>query len=113
MRAATIRDGEVLVEEDPDPGAGGGRGGPYPPPPGSPADMPGLELAGVVEALGSGASRFAVGDRVMGIVGGGGQGELAVVHERQLMAVPAAVSFPDAGGLPEVFTTGADAGLAP
>src|ERR1044071_6161948 len=111
MRAATIRDGEVLVDEHPDPVAGAGqvlvrvRGaglngadqmqlrGRYPAPPGSPADIPGLELAGVVEALGSGASRFAVGDRVMGIVGGGGQAELAVVHERQLMAVPGPVSF--------------------
>jgi NADPH2:quinone reductase len=127
VRAATIRDGEVLVEEhaDPEPGAGqvlvrvraaGLNGadmmqlrGRYPAPPGSPADIPGLELAGVVEALGAGASRFAEGDRVMGIVGGGGQAELAVVHERQLMPVPDGVDFPDAGGLPEVFTTAHDA----
>ena len=85
------------------------RRGRYPAPPGSPPDIPGLELAGIVEALGAGAMRFAEGDRVMGIVGGGGQGELAVVHERQLMAVPEAVAFPDAGGLPEVFTTAHDA----
>jgi NADPH2:quinone reductase len=127
MRAATIRDGEVLVEEHPDPVAGAGqvlvrvRGaglngadqmqlrGRYPAPPGSPADIPGLELAGVVESVGPGALRFAVGDRVMGIVGGGGQAELAVVHERQLLPVPAGVDFPDAGGLPEVFTTAHDA----
>ena len=127
MRAATIRDGEVFVDEHPDPVAGAGqvlvrvRGaglngadqmqlrGRYPAPPGSPPDIPGLELAGVVEALGPGAARFAVGDRVMGIVGGGGQAELAVVHERQLMAVPSSVEFPDAGGLPEVFTTAHDA----
>jgi NADPH2:quinone reductase len=127
MRAATIRDGEVLVEEHPDPVAGAGQilvrvrgaglngadqmqlAGRYPAPPGSPKDIPGLELAGVVEALGSGASRFAVGDRVMGIVGGGGQAELAVAHERQLMPVPSCVEFPDAGGLPEVFTTAHDA----
>src|SRR4051794_39548033 len=98
MRAATIRDGEVLVEEhpDPQPGArqvlvrvpGGGtngadmpqRRGRYPAPAGSPQDIPGLELAGEVAGLGPGASRFAEGDRVMGIVGGGGQAELAVVH---------------------------------
>jgi putative PIG3 family NAD(P)H quinone oxidoreductase len=127
MRAATIRDGEVLVEEHPDPVPGKGevlvrvrgagingadlhqRAGGYPAPPGSPPDIPGLELAGEVAALGDGASRFAEGDRVMGIVGGGGQGELAVVHERQLMPVPAAVAFPDAGGVPEVFTTAHDA----
>ena len=127
MRAATIRDGEVLVEEHPDPEPGVGqvlvrvraagvngadmlqRRGRYPAPPGSPQDIPGLELAGEVEARGDGAARFADGDRVMGIVGGGGQGELAVVHERQLMPVPDGVGFPDAGGLPEVFTTAHDA----
>jgi len=127
MRAATIRDGEVLVEQHPDPEPGAGqvlvrvraagingadmlqRKGRYPAPPGSPPDIPGLELAGVVEALGASAERFAEGDRVMGIAGGGGQAELAVVHERQLMPVPDAVGFPDAGGLPEVFTTAHDA----
>jgi len=127
MRAATIRDGEVLVEEhpDPEPGIGqvlvrvGGAGlngadmmqlaGRYPAPAGSSPDIPGLELAGLVEALGPGAERFAHGDRVMAIVGGGGQAELAVVHERQLMRVPDAVELPDAGGLPEVFTTAHDA----
>jgi putative PIG3 family NAD(P)H quinone oxidoreductase len=127
VRAATIRDGEVLVQEhfDPEPGAaevlvrvrGAGlngadmlqRKGRYPAPPGSPADIPGLELAGEVCGLGPGATRFAEGDRVMGIVGGGGQAELAIVHERQLMPVPDAVAFPDAGGLPEVFTTAHDA----
>jgi len=127
MRAATIRDGEVLVEQHPDPEPGAGqvlvrvraagingadmlqRKGRYPAPPGSPPDIPGLELAGVVEALGAGAERFAEGDRVMGIAGGGGQAELAVVHERQLMPVPDAVGFPEAGGLPEVFTTAHDA----
>ncbi len=127
MRAATIRDGEVLVEEHPDPEPGAGQvlvrvraaglngadqmqlRGRYPAPPGSPPDIPGLELAGEVVGLGPGAGRFEEGDRVMGIVGGGGQGELAVVHERQLMPVPDAVGFPDAGGLPEVFTTAHDA----
>ncbi len=127
MRAATIRDGEVLVEEhaDPEPGAGEvlvrvrgagingadmlQRRGRYPAPAGSPPDIPGLELAGEVAGLGPGATRFGEGDRVMGIAGGGGQAELAVVHERQLMPVPDGVGFPDAGGLPEVFTTAHDA----
>ncbi|HUR86364.1 MAG TPA: NAD(P)H-quinone oxidoreductase [Solirubrobacteraceae bacterium] len=127
MRAATIRDGEVLVEEHPDPQPGAGqvavrvrgagingadmlqRRGRYPAPAGSPADVPGLELAGEVCEVGPGATRFGPGDRVMGIVGGGGQAELAVVHERQLMPVPDGVEFPDAGGLPEVFTTAHDA----
>lgn len=127
MRAATIRDGEVLVEEHPDPVPGAGevlvrvraaglngadmmqRRGLYPAPPGSPADIPGLELAGEVAALGPGASRFAEGERVMAIVGGGGQAELAVVHERQLMPIPDALDWPSAGALPEVFTTAHDA----
>ncbi len=127
MRAATIRDGEVLVEEHPDPVPGRGevlvrvrgagingadihqRAGGYPAPPGSPPDIPGLELAGEVAALGDGAERFAVGDRVMGIVGGGGQAELATVHERQLMPVPEGLPWAEAGGLPEVFTTAHDA----
>jgi NADPH:quinone reductase len=127
MRAVTIRDKQVVIEEHPAPTPGCGevlvrvcaaglngadmmqRRGLYPAPPGSPADIPGLELAGVVDQLGQGAQRFAVGDRVMAIVGGGGQAELAVVHERQLMPVPAALDWPAAGGLPEVFTTAHDA----
>src|SRR3954466_4669481 len=106
MKAATIRDGELVVAEHPDPEPGTGevlvkiasaglngadmlqRKGGYPAPPGSPADIPGLELAGEVRATGPAAERFQAGDRVMGIVGGGGQAELATVHERQLMPVP-------------------------
>jgi len=127
MRAATIREGQILVEEHPDPVPGDGevlvrvlaaglngadmmqRRGLYPAPPGSPQDIPGMELAGEVQALGRGAERFALGDRVMAIVGGGAQAELAVVHERQLMPIPAALDWPAAGGLPEVFTTAHDA----
>jgi NADPH:quinone reductase len=136
MRAATVRDGQVVVAEHPDPQPGTGevlvrvraaglngadihqRAGRYPAPPGSPPDIPGLELAGEVAALGPGAERFAEGDRVMAIVGGGGQAELCVVHERHLMPVPAGLSWAEAGGVPEVFTTAHDAlftqaGLAP
>jgi NADPH:quinone reductase len=127
MRAVTIRDKQVLIEEHPDPVPGAGevlvrvraaglngademqRRGLYPAPPGSPPDIPGLELAGEVVELGQGATRFAAGDRVMAIVGGGGQAELAVVHERQLMPVPGALDWAQAGGLPEVFTTAYDA----
>jgi NADPH2:quinone reductase len=127
MRAVTIREQQILVEEHPDPVPGVGevlvrvraaglngadmmqRRGLYPAPPGSPQDIPGMELAGEVAALGPGAKRFAAGDRVMAIVGGGGQAELAVVHERQLMPVPAVLDWPAAGGLPEVFTTAHDA----
>ena len=59
--------------------------------------------------LGPGATRFADGDRVMAIVGGGGQAELAVVHERVLMPVPENLTWPEAGGVAEVFTTAHDA----
>src|ERR671929_199364 len=127
MRAVTIRDKELSVEDHPDPEPGSGeilvrvkaagingadmmqRRGLYPAPPGSPPDIPGLELAGVVVATGPGAERFSEGDRVMAVVGGGGQAELAIVHERAAMPVPDALDWPAAGGFPEVFTTAHDA----
>ena len=127
MRAVTLKDGDLTVGEHPDPEPGAGellvrvraaglngadmmqRRGLYPAPPGAPQDIPGLELAGEVEALGPGAARFAEGDRVMAVVAGGGQAERAVVHERALMPVPDALSWPEAGGFPEVFTTAHDA----
>jgi NADPH:quinone reductase len=127
VRAVTIRDTQLIVEEHPDPTPGAGevliavkaaglngadmhqRLGRYPAPPGSPQDIPGLELAGEVVKRGRDADRFEVGDRVMGVVGGGGQAELAVVHERMLMPVPGNLGWPEAGGLPEVFTTAHDA----
>jgi NADPH2:quinone reductase len=127
VRAVTIQDGKLVVEDRPDPGPGTGellvrvraaglngadmlqRKGGYPAPPGSPPDIPGLELAGEVAGLGPGARRFEEGDRVMAVVGGGGQAELAVVHERAAMPVPEVLDWPQAGGLPEVFTTAHDA----
>ena len=127
MRAVTIKDGVLSVSEHPDPVPGAGevlvrvaaaglngadmmqRRGLYPAPPGAPQDIPGLELAGEVVARGPGATRFDEGDRVMGIVSGGGQAELAVVHERILMPVPERLSWVQAGGTPEVFTTAHDA----
>src|SRR6266851_1327852 len=122
MRAATIRDGEVLVEEHPDPEPGKGevlvrvraaginggdlhqRAGRYPAPPGWPADIPGMELAGEVVGRGPAAERFEEGERVCSLVGGGGQAELAVVHERVAMPVPGRLDWPEAGGFAEVFT---------
>jgi NADPH:quinone reductase len=127
MRAVVIRDNELHVEDYPDPVAGAGevlvrvkaagingadmhqRLGRYPAPPGAPQDIPGLELAGEVVECGPGVLRFKRGDRVMGIVAGGGQAELAVVHERILMPVPENLSWVEAGGAPEVFTTAHDA----
>jgi NADPH:quinone reductase-like Zn-dependent oxidoreductase len=85
------------------------KNGRYPAPPGNPADIPGLELAGEVVGLGEGVLRFEEGDRVMAIVGGGGQAELATLHERAAMPVPDALDWPAAGGTPEVFTTAHDA----
>jgi NADPH:quinone reductase len=136
MRAVTIKDQNLSVEDHPDPAPGAGevlvrveaaglngadmmqRRGFYPAPPGAPQDIPGLELAGEVVACGLGATRFSPGDRVMGIVAGGGQAELAVVHERILMPVPDNLDRVQAGGVPETFTTAHDgiftqAGLRP
>lgn len=127
MRAATIVERTIQILDHPDPVPGTGqilvrvkaaglngadllqlRGG-YPAPPGVPVDIPGLELAGEVIARGPQAERFAIGSRVMAVVGGGGQAELAVVHEREAMAIPDGVSWEVAGGFPETFTTAHDA----
>jgi NADPH:quinone reductase len=127
MRAATIREKEIVIEGHPDPAPGSGevlvrvhaaglngadmmqRRGLYPAPPGSPQDIPGMEFAGEITALGAAAERLTVGERVMGIVGGGAQAELVTVHERQLMPVPQSLDWISAGGLPEVFMTAHDA----
>jgi len=127
VRAATIREKEIVIEEHPDPAPGLGevlvrvhaaglngadmmqRRGLYPAPPGFPQDIPGMEFAGEVAALGDAAERFSVGERVMGIVGGGAQAELLTVNERLLMPVPQSLDWVQAGGLPEVFTTAHDA----
>ncbi|HEX6313154.1 MAG TPA: zinc-binding dehydrogenase [Acidimicrobiia bacterium] len=127
MRAVTVVDGRLEWREHPDPEPGRGellvsvraaglngadmlqRRGLYAAPPGSPADIPGLELAGEVVGTGPDVRGFAVGDRVMAVVGGGGQAELAVVHERTALAVPADLPWAQAGGFPEVFTTAHDA----
>ena len=85
------------------------RKGGYPAPAGSPPDIPGLELAGQVVECGPGAERFTVGDGVMAIVGGGGQAELAVLHERAAMPVPEGLELVPAGAAAEVFTTAHDA----
>lgn len=88
------------------------RRGAYPAPPGWPADIPGMEYAGEVESVGSGASRWRIGERVMGLVGGGAHAEYVVVHEDEALPVPENLSFPEAAAIPEAFLTGYDALLA-
>ncbi|GLC23968.1 NAD(P)H-quinone oxidoreductase [Roseisolibacter agri] len=85
------------------------RRGHYPAPPGAPADVPGLEYAGEVAALGPGAREWREGDRVFGLVGGGGHAEYVVVHERTAVRVPDALDWPAAGAVPEAFVTAHDA----
>ena len=127
MLAAIVSDGRLVVEERPDPvpgdrelliriaGAGingadlAQRAGRYPAPPGAPPDIPGLECAGTVAAVGAGVLGFAVGDRAMGLLGGGGQAELATVHERHALHVPDALDDVQAGGFMEVVATAHDA----
>jgi NADPH2:quinone reductase len=84
------------------------RRGQYAAPPGWPADIPGLEYAGEVEAV-RGASRWKVGDRVMGLVGGGAQAELVTVHQDEALPIPEGLSFAEAAAIPEVFLTAYDA----
>ncbi|UCC75162.1 MAG: NAD(P)H-quinone oxidoreductase [Gemmatimonadota bacterium] len=85
------------------------RRGLYPPPPGWPAEIPGLEYAGEVEAVGEAVELWQAGDRVMGLVGGGGYAEYVVVQEREALAIPPLLSFEEAAAVPEVFITAHDA----
>ena len=128
MFAATITDGAVAWRERPDPTPGPGdllvrvraaglcngdlmqMAGFYAPPPGTaPPELPGMELAGEVLEVGAGCRRFAVGDRVMAVVPGAGQASLAVLPELVAMPVPDTVSWAQAGGFPENYTTAHDA----
>lgn len=88
------------------------RAGFYPPPPGVPADIPGLEYAGVIDAVGPGASRFSTGDRVYGLVAGGAYAEQIVVHEREVAPIPAGLATEEAAAIPEAFLTAYDALVA-
>jgi NADPH:quinone reductase-like Zn-dependent oxidoreductase len=127
VHAVTIVDGALhwRPHADPEPGAGEilvavkaagisnadllQRAGLYPPPAGVAPDIPGLEAAGEVVGLGPGATRFAVGDRVMAVLAGAGQAELVTVHERAAMPVPDPVPWDQAGAIPENVTTAHDA----
>jgi putative PIG3 family NAD(P)H quinone oxidoreductase len=85
------------------------RRGSYPAPPGYPQNIPGLEFAGEVEAIGDAVGAWKIGDRVFGIIAGGAQAELVVVPESNLARVPAQLSWDEAGAMPEVFITAHDA----
>ncbi len=81
------------------------RKGLYPAPPGAPADIPGLEYAGVVEAVGERVTQRRVGDRVMGLVGGGAYAEQVVVSERETIRIPDSLSDVEAAATAEAFLT--------
>lgn len=98
VRAAGVNRADVLQ-----------RIGQYPSPPGAPADVPGLEYAGEVAALGVGAGAWKPGDRVMGLVPAGGYAEYVTVPEAVALRVPAAWSFEQAAAVPEAFITAHDA----
>jgi len=85
------------------------RQGFYPPPPGVPQDIPGLEVAGMVTATGAGVRAWRPGDRVFGLVGGGGLADRVAVHERHVAAVPSSLADDDAAAVPEAYITAHDA----
>lgn len=127
MRATTIVEGHLEVAERPvpEPGpdgvvvrvSGAGlnradllqRAGRYPAPPGVPADIPGMEFAGVVDAIGANVSTRAVGDRVFGIIAGGAQAEYVGVPAVHCAIVPEGLDLVAMGGVPEVYITAHDA----
>ena len=98
VRASALNRADLLQRE-----------GRYPAPPGWPADIPGMEIAGEVAACGPGVSLWKEGDRVFGIVGGGGNADYITTHERTLAGIPANLSWTDAAAVPEAFITAHDA----
>jgi NADPH:quinone reductase len=80
------------------------RSGSYPPPPGA-SDLPGLEVAGEVVAVGTGARKHQLGDKVMSLVAGGGYAQYCLAQDAQAMAVPATLSIQEAGATPETLMT--------
>jgi putative PIG3 family NAD(P)H quinone oxidoreductase len=98
VRAAALNRADLLQRQ-----------GHYPAPPGAPADIPGLEMAGVVAAVGGRVRGVSPGDRVMALLGGGGYAERAVVPAGMVLPIPPGLSFVEAAALPEVFYTAYDA----
>jgi NADPH:quinone reductase-like Zn-dependent oxidoreductase len=127
MRAIVLYGEELRLEERPDPVPGSQevivaapfaalnpadlaqRAGRYPAPPGAPKDVPGLEVCGRVVACGDAVLSWKVGDRVFGIVGGGGLADRVAVHERHVVAVPDRLEDEEAAAVPEAFLTAHDA----
>jgi NADPH2:quinone reductase len=105
-RACRCGRGEILVKvpRRRSPSDVAQRSGAYPPPPGA-SDLPGLEIAGEVVALGAGASRHKIGDKVMSLVAGGGYAQYCIAQDGQAMTVPPALSMQDAGAMPEPLMT--------
>lgn len=85
--------------------------GRYPPPNGVPRDIPGIEFAGEVDAVGQAVERWRAGDRVFAIVGGGAQAEYVLAHQDTLVRIPDALTWPQAGAVPEAFMTAHDAAV--
>jgi NADPH2:quinone reductase len=98
VRAAGLNRADIMQRE-----------GNYPPPPGYPENIPGLEFAGEVEAVGDAVRSWEIGDRVFGITGGGAQAEFVVVPESNLARIPVELNWSEAAATPEVFITAHDA----
>jgi NADPH:quinone reductase-like Zn-dependent oxidoreductase len=127
VRAIVLHGEELRLEERPDPVPAGSdvvvaapyaalnpadlaqRAGRYPAPPGAPQDVPGLEVSGRVVACGAAVLGWKVGDRVFGLVGGGGLADRVAVHERHVVAVPERLDDREAAAVPEAFLTAFDA----
>lgn len=80
------------------------REGSYPPPPGCP-EWPGLEVSGVVKAVGEGCKKWQIGDKVCALLGGGGYAEYVAAPENMVMPIPKGLSFAEAAAIPEVYMT--------
>lgn len=85
------------------------RDGNYPPPVGAPVDVPGLEVAGTVQAVGQRVTSIHEGDRVFGIVSGGGLATQVLAQEKQLVSIPSSLDSKNAAAIPEAFITAHDA----
>lgn len=127
MRAIVLHGEQLRLEQRPDPAPGSRevlvatpfaalnpadlaqRAGRYPAPPGAPQDVPGMEVCGRVVACGDAVLGWKVGDRVFGLVGGGGLADRVAVHERHVVAVPERMEDEEAAAVPEAFLTAHDA----